>query len=583
MIICMVLEACGVGPAGTFFLDLHGAGSLWILTREVVGDFAKEYEQRWSECPSRFCASAVLAFFLGLTDVWPPNLCCVRQPLSPRFPLCFIDSDPAELNDQPAVDNWSDLERKMKRSGVVPCPRPKCECPDPVQLRLGEAISLDFGTPLAVTIAPFHVSAGDGPSRDPVDVTFANPIQVEIPSGLSVEFSRGISVTLQGRIRLHSAEVVPPILSDLIRSFFVALFPAVIHRALPALLEQAIPSLLKCAIPLFFAKSIQPDDIETKLRTQVPAVYNGVVDRILAEQIQQELDKAIIDIVADIPDTRRKSRKPVSVTVADHIGVDLTRPASVIITNCSATCAAPNVKNLAGEIATVLERAVSALLAHAIPRLVQSVVERVLPSAIPVLLKRRSHFSRTDIREAVKTILKKIKRLPSRPLPLAVYPTVTLNPSPPTPGPFPLIDLLDDDKRKQLFGDTPVKLHEFISNIETQIWEIFFGCPVPDFGDRTVGALFGFTEIDQLWTREEFDKAVATVVKLEGDSKPKKFQSFFNAVWTTVEDSRPEKSRVSVPTWKDENPTARYAIALMKWFLISLEERIASVRKLTKQ
>jgi hypothetical protein len=90
------------------------------------------------------------------------------------------------------------------------------------------------------------VSASGDRLPDPVEAAFEHPIQLEMPLGLSVEFPSDISVALQGRIPLHSAEAVPPTLSDLIRPFLVALFSAVAGNTLPVFLGHAIPPLLKC-------------------------------------------------------------------------------------------------------------------------------------------------------------------------------------------------------------------------------------------------------------------------------------------------------------------------------------------------
>jgi hypothetical protein len=136
-----------------------------------------------------------------------------------------------------------------------------------------------------------------------------------------------------------------------------------------------------------------------------------------------------------------------------------------------------------------------------------------------------------------------------------------------------------------------VSLHEFVSTIETQIWDIFFSCKVPGFCDRTIGALFGFTEIDQLWTGQEFEYAVEGVMGQDVATRAR-FALFFKALLSAVDDGRAKKaadirdSRGSaqpaeildskVPVWQEieSNATARFGVALMRWFLISLEERI---------
>jgi hypothetical protein len=124
-------------------------------------------------------------------------------------------------------------------------------------------------------------------------------------------------------------------------------------------------------------------------------------------------------------------------------------------------------------------------------------------------------------------------------------------------------------------------LHGFVSAIETQIWDIFFG-KLSGFGGRTIGGLFGFTEIDRLWQRGEFEDAV-TVVMGQAVAKRDSFEHFLKALWRAVEDSHFKQPAnisyciVSVPKVIEPNPTARFAVALMRWFLIWLDERRASV------
>jgi hypothetical protein len=174
-----------------------------------------------------------------------------------------------------------------------------------------------------------------------------------------------------------------------------------------------------------------------------------------------------------------------------------------------------------------------------------------------------------------------------RSIPLAVYPGFEAQ--------VPLADLLDGDKRGDLIRDEDlVSCSDFILDIEAQIYEIFFNRKVGEFGDRTLGALFGFTGTDKIWGYADFDRAVKTLTSPDR-RQPTSFRDFYRELRRAVKsnppappespDVEPDGEKTEEEEEEDETEpkephlselSGNYALALTRWFSIWLDRRITS-------
>jgi hypothetical protein len=162
MVCCVLLEATGHGPPVTFFLDADVAGSLWILTRGVVGASGDAYALKFAAAPSQFCASAALAVLWGLEDLNPTNFCCVDPPPDSPFPITFFDFVPELLNTSSTFRKLDNLVKRVMESGSSRSLSPAVAL-TPLAVVLGSAISVDFGAPLLLSFSGrFPVISPDG-------------------------------------------------------------------------------------------------------------------------------------------------------------------------------------------------------------------------------------------------------------------------------------------------------------------------------------------------------------------------------------------------------------------------------------
>jgi hypothetical protein len=171
-----------------------------------------------------------------------------------------------------------------------------------------------------------------------------------------------------------------------------------------------------------------------------------------------------------------------------------------------------------------------------------------------------------DLQQAFNNLNVKFSQLRRRKIPIAVYP--------PIEGQRPLADLLDDTKRGELIcpGD-PVTCSEFVVDIETQIRELFFKLELSEFGGRTLGALFGFTDLDKIWNRTQFDSAVDGALKAHFHFKFSALEDFLTDVIDRLEKD------YSLPEQKVRILSVNYALAQIRWLSIWLEWRVSSIMK----
>jgi hypothetical protein len=105
-------------------------------------------------------------------------------------------------------------------------------------------------------------------------------------------------------------------------------------------------------------------------------------------------------------------------------------------------------------------------------------------------------------------------------------------------------------------------------NIESQIWDLFFERPLGEFDGRTLGALFGFSDIEKLWDRQAFNEAAAAASEACRRRPSHKFDDFLADLCQCL--------GVAVPPADVRNPSANYALAQLRWFSNWLEYRVAS-------
>jgi hypothetical protein len=175
-------------------------------------------------------------------------------------------------------------------------------------------------------------------------------------------------------------------------------------------------------------------------------------------------------------------------------------------------------------------------------------------------------LDKADLQLAFDNLNAKFSQLRRRKIPIAVYP--------PIEDQRPLADLLDDAKRGELIcsGDA-VTCSQFVLDIEAQIRNLFFERELEEFGGRTLGALFGFTDLDQIWNRGYFDSAVAAVVRMRPRGWPYEFDGFLKDVIARLEQD------YSLPKQDLPKASVNYALAQLRWLSIWLEWRVSSVMK----
>jgi hypothetical protein len=108
-------------------------------------------------------------------------------------------------------------------------------------------------------------------------------------------------------------------------------------------------------------------------------------------------------------------------------------------------------------------------------------------------------------------------------------------------------------------------------DIEEQIRNLFFERKVGKLGGRTPGELFGFTDVEQIWTAEQFDSAVAAVAKANFDWTDEDFDSFLKAVIVQLEQDPSDRKQ------EVRHTSVNYALAKLRWLSIWLEWRVPSV------
>jgi hypothetical protein len=168
-----------------------------------------------------------------------------------------------------------------------------------------------------------------------------------------------------------------------------------------------------------------------------------------------------------------------------------------------------------------------------------------------------------ELQQAFDNLLAKFSQLHRRKLPIATYP--------PIEGQRPLADLLDDSKRSELIcGGNAVTISEFVLNIEMQIWDLFFEQTPREFGGRTLGELFGFTDLNQIWNPAEFEVSVFLSVDGYDPCKCYVFDDFLKDVIAHLEQD------LSLPKQDVRKASVNYALAQMRWFSIWMERRVSS-------
>jgi hypothetical protein len=168
------------------------------------------------------------------------------------------------------------------------------------------------------------------------------------------------------------------------------------------------------------------------------------------------------------------------------------------------------------------------------------------------------------IEDAIRSLNEKLSNLQRREIPIAVYP--------PIEGQRPLQQILDDENcRKLIRGDNSMTCSKFILDIEGQIRNLFFERKVGKLDGRTPGELFGFTDVEQIWTAEQFDSAVAAVAKANFGWTDEDFDSFLKSVMVQLEQD-PSHRKQEV-----RHTSVNYALAQLRWLSIWLEWQVPSV------
>jgi hypothetical protein len=583
MICYMLLEATGHGPPVTFFLDADVAGSLWILTRGVVGASGDAYALKFAAAPSQFCASAALAALWGLEDLNPTNFCCVDPAPDSQFPITFFDFVPELLKTSSTFRELDDLVKRVMESGVVPVAQ-SCSCPGSLAVDLGSAISVDFGAPLSLSFSGrFPVISAEGNAAPDVQVSLADAIQVKLPNAVGVEFTDSLQFILPDPVRFIVVDLIPEALSRAIPPVLRTFIPRLFQAVLPALLKLAIPRFLAVAFPALLQNGNSADGIAASVSAAGEAVSASV------RSVSKEVDaviwtETVRPTLADAVRALSKSdeeRPPVSIEFVKDIPLRLQGPVSV---NVSVNVPDGPVAALCVSAVQVLADPLNELLGSAIPVVLRFAVRQIVPLVIPLLLLAQTpSFSRDGILAAVKTTLDRLSpkslTLQPRAIPLAVFPLAQELKL------LPLIELLDSSKRAGGLSrrGRALSLLEFVWDLEDQIWAIFFKCPVHAFNNRTIGELFGFTDVDKLWDRDVFKDAVKRVTQPGGSGK---FEDFLKAVWVTAEGLMKEKKRSyeieKPPETIEQNPKAKFAVVAMRWFSVSLERRMASAQTLLR-
>jgi hypothetical protein len=181
-----------------------------------------------------------------------------------------------------------------------------------------------------------------------------------------------------------------------------------------------------------------------------------------------------------------------------------------------------------------------------------------------------------DLKNAVDSVVTKFSEVRRRQIPIAVYPPFK-DQVPHTNNQVPLADLLNFEARSQtVAGDKrkPVACSEFVLDIESQIWDIFFARPITQLDHRTLGSLFGFTDIANLWDRGRFDKAATAACEKCRDHRFHEFDEFVKELYAGMGESE------GVPEPDGRNPSVNYALAQMRWFSRWVGYRFASFKKL---
>jgi hypothetical protein len=173
----------------------------------------------------------------------------------------------------------------------------------------------------------------------------------------------------------------------------------------------------------------------------------------------------------------------------------------------------------------------------------------------------------SQLQQAFNSLNAKFSQLRPRAIPIAVYPPLAYQHTSSLP------DLLDDAKRGEMIIPVrdPVTCSKFVRFIETQIRNLFFDSRQPEFGDRTLGALFGFSDLDRIWNREHFNAAVAAAVKSRPTCQVWEFDDFLKEVIVHL------KKEHSIREQEVEKVSVNYALAQLRWFSIWLDLRVSSI------